>query len=276
MNIFSMIFVAPVVNALLVFYKAFEYLHIPSALGLSIIAITVVLRLAINPLMHKQLLHAKKMQEIQPHITKLQKKHKGNAQKLQQAQMELFKKHNLNPAFGCVVLLVQIPVFYGLYMALQTIVVAGGVQHAYKTINALVYAPWLTVTGLDTSFFGLRLEIHPNEWSTVGWWYLLIPVITATLQFYQSYLSTKVTPMGKATVVVKESDKENKLAKGQSSSGRKDNGSDMQAAMQKQMLYLFPAMIAFASYSLPIGLALYWNIFTLFGIWQYRAIASQT
>lgn len=271
MNIFSMIFVAPVVNALLVFYKAFEYLHIPSALGLAIIAITVALRLAINPLMHKQLLHAKKMQEIQPHITKLQKKHKGNAQKLQQAQMELFKKHNLNPAFGCVVLLVQLPVFYGLYMALQTIVVAGGVQHAYKTINALVYMPWLKVTSLDTSFFGLRLEVHPNEWSTVGWWYLLIPVITAALQFYQSYLSTKVTPMGKTAPVEKT-----KTATGKDSEAKKDDGSDMQAAMQKQMLYLFPAMIAFASYSLPIGLALYWNIFTLFGIWQYRGIASQS
>jgi len=48
-----------------------------------------------------------------------------------------------------------------------------------------------------------------------------------------------------------------------------DDPMAMQQMMQKQMLFLFPLMIGWISFSFPVGLALYWNVFNLFGIWQY-------
>lgn len=268
MQFFNILFVDPVINLLVLFYKGFAYLHIPGALGWSIISITVGIRLAVNPLMQRQIEQSQKMQAVQPHLTKLQKKHKKEPKKLQQAQMELFKKHSINPGFGCIVLILQLPITYGLYMALSTLVASGSVQKSIAHINTFLYSAALSLKTLDASFFGFNLSKAPNEWQTLGWWYLSIPIITAALQFYQAYISTKMmkTPQVEKATLAKKGKEEDKV----------DNSAAMQGAMQTQMLYLLPLMIGWFSYSFPVGVALYWNIFTIFGIVQYRSIQKQT
>ncbi len=261
MNIFEILLIAPIVNALMFFYKLFSLIGVPGTLGFAIIAVTSLARLAINPFMKKQIEQSAKMQELQPKIAKLQQKYKKEPMKLQQAQMELYKEYKINPGSGCLIFLIQMPLFIGLYNALIKVVSNSGEIANLKNINNMLYSPFLKTEGLNLSFVGFNLTKTPAEWQTLGWWYLLIPVITAGLQLLQAYLSGKTMQSAKKVEVPKTIDKKKETAA--------NDPLAMQQMMQKQMLFIFPLMIGWISFTFPIGLALYWNVFNLFGIWQY-------
>ncbi|MBT2756471.1 YidC family membrane integrase SpoIIIJ [Mesobacillus foraminis] len=91
--------------------------------GLSIIAVTIIIRLAILPLMIKQTRSSKAMQAIQPEMQKLREKYSSKdqktQQKLQQETMALFQKHGVNPLAGCFPLIVQMPILIGFYHAIS-------------------------------------------------------------------------------------------------------------------------------------------------------------
>ena len=86
-----------------------------------------------------------------------------------------------------------------------------------------------------------------------SFYYLLVPVVTALLQYVQATKSLAIQPAPAAT-----------------SPEQKPSsvGGDFQSAMNTQMKYFFPLMIGFFSYQLPVGLSLYWNIFSIFSIIQ--------
>ncbi len=88
--------------------------------GLAIIIITVLVRLATAPLTARQMRSMKKMSEIQPRIKALQEKYKDDRQMQSQAMMQLWKEAGVNPLGGCLPLLMQFPVFIGLFYALQS------------------------------------------------------------------------------------------------------------------------------------------------------------
>ncbi|MBI2953784.1 MAG: membrane protein insertase YidC [Chloroflexi bacterium] len=86
--------------------------------GLAIIVFTIAVKLVLLPLTIKQIKSSKAMMEIQPQIQALQKKYGKDREKLMQEQMRLYKENKVNPAAGCLPLLVQMPVWFGLYQAL--------------------------------------------------------------------------------------------------------------------------------------------------------------
>jgi len=87
--------------------------------SLAIILLTAVVRGAMFPLSRKQAIGAQKMQQIQPELKRIQEQYKNNAEAKMRAQQELFRKHNYHPASGCLVMLVQLPIFIALYRALM-------------------------------------------------------------------------------------------------------------------------------------------------------------
>lgn len=91
--------------------------------GLSIIAVTLIIRFAILPLMIKQTKSSKAMQALQPEMQKLKEKYSSKdqktQQKLQQETMALFQKHGVNPLAGCFPLIVQMPILIGFYHAIS-------------------------------------------------------------------------------------------------------------------------------------------------------------
>jgi len=95
---------------------------------------------------------------------------------------------------------------------------------------------------------------------------LLIPVITGGLQWYQSKLMLPEKPKPATPTIVPTTKKKDVAVAGTEKAEEKKP--DDMAEMQKQMALMMPIMFGFFSYSLPIGLALYWNIFGLFGIMQ--------
>tara|TARA_R110002111_G_scaffold262504_1_gene338933 strand:- start:107066 stop:109195 length:2130 start_codon:yes stop_codon:yes gene_type:complete len=90
--------------------------------GLAIIGLTIMVRGSLYPLSRKQAVGAQKMKELQPQIVELKKKYADNREKLGKAQMELFSKNNYNPLAGCLPIFLQLPIFFGLYTALNNAV----------------------------------------------------------------------------------------------------------------------------------------------------------
>ncbi|MGO8683362.1 MAG: membrane protein insertase YidC [Thermoleophilia bacterium] len=87
--------------------------------GLAIIALTIIVRLILVPLTFKQFRSAQAMAALQPHIKELQRKYKGDKQKLQQETMRLYQANKVNPFASCLPMLLQIPVFISLYWAIK-------------------------------------------------------------------------------------------------------------------------------------------------------------
>lgn len=86
--------------------------------GIAIIILTIIVKLLTLPLTLKSMMSMKGMTKIQPEVLKLKEKYKNDPARLNQATMELYKEHNINPLSGCLPLLLQIPIFFALYKAL--------------------------------------------------------------------------------------------------------------------------------------------------------------
>ncbi len=263
-NFWNQLLVWPIINILMALYKLFEWLHLPGPLGFAVIGLTIVIRLLLYPLMQAQLRSAKKMSSMKPHLDALGVKHKGDKTALQQAQMALYKEHGVNPAAGCLPLVIQMPVLIALYNVFYQVLNNGNLEKIMSDLNAVVYASWLQVQTLDLSFFGINLGLKPSAWQTQGWWLLLIPLITAGLQYWQSKLMMPQQTANKLTnlQIEKKKDEEKKPA-------------DTAAEMQKQMMIITPIMFGYFAFQFPLGLALYWNVFGLFGIIQQLAVNKE-
>ncbi|MFD3687359.1 membrane protein insertase YidC [Nocardiopsis sp. NPDC058631] len=100
------------------------------AWGLSIVLLTVLMRLLLVPLFVKQMNTQRKMQDIQPKIMKLRERYKHDQQRLQQESMKLYQESGTNPIMGCLPLLLQMPVFFALFSVLRS-VAEGNVQYNF-------------------------------------------------------------------------------------------------------------------------------------------------
>ncbi|MBU4366164.1 MAG: membrane protein insertase YidC [Verrucomicrobia bacterium] len=109
---------SPLCKFLLIVLNA-TYSVIPNY-GIAIILLTILIRILFWPLTHKSTESMKKMQELQPLIAELRKKHKDSPRKLQQETMALYKQHKVNPVSGCLPMLIQIPVFIALFVVLRS------------------------------------------------------------------------------------------------------------------------------------------------------------
>ncbi|WP_339108033.1 membrane protein insertase YidC [Thioclava sp. GXIMD4216] len=99
-------------------------------MGWAIIALTCIIKLIVFPLARKSYISMAKMKELQPEMEALKERAGDDRQKLQQGMMELYKKNKVNPAAGCLPILLQIPIFFSLYKVI------------YVTIE-LYHAPWI-------------------------------------------------------------------------------------------------------------------------------------
>jgi len=240
-------------------------MHLPYALGFSIIGLTIAIRFIIYPFTASQFKSSLKMQKIAPHLSQLKEKHKGDSKRIQQETLRLYKEHGVNPVAGCLPVIIQMPIIWALYSVLQHILSLKP-NLVVSEINKIVYFDFLKLhNSWDTSFFGVPLGGMPSTLlSTVGPLILLVPLLTGVLQFVFS----KMMIPAKTSVAVIEKNIEKKV------NVDKKDASDFASAFQTQATYIFPVMIGFFSFSFPIGLSLYWNTFTIFGIMQQYKIAG--
>ncbi len=250
-SLFATLFTNPTINGLVAIYKLLTALSIPYALGFSIIVFTVIIRIILYPFAASQIKVSRKMQELQPHLSKLKDKHKGDAKKIQEETMLLYKQHGVNPLGTCLPTLLQLFLSFALYSVFVDFLSTKPAETIAKFNNSLYFDALKLRELSDPTFFGLPLNMSPaNLLNTMGPIILLVPIITGILQFLQSKMLFQSQP------------KTEKKAK---------NEPDFSSMMQTQMVYLVPFTIAFAAYTFPIGLALYWNTYTIFAmIQQYK------
>ncbi len=121
--------------------------------GIAIIVLTVLIKIAFWPLAQKGAKSMKTMQKIQPKLSKLKEKYGDDKEKLNKELMQLYKTYKVNPMSGCLPMLLQIPVFFGLYkVLLQSI----AVRHApfMLWINDLSAPDRLMIPGVNIPYLG--------------------------------------------------------------------------------------------------------------------------
>jgi len=202
---------------------------------LAIIVFTVIIRGLMTPLMLPQQRSAKKMQELQPKLKELQKKYGKDRERLSQEQMKLYREAGVNPMGGCLPMLIQFPIWIGLY---QSIIQALGYQPLQllslsKNIYPFMQSVWAAVP-LNRFFLGMDLALTPQQ---LGGLTFALPVLVA----FTSWLQTKMTtPAG---------------------------GGDGQAAgMGQSMTLMMPLMFGFFSLNFSTGLSFYFIISNIIGI----------
>lgn len=87
--------------------------------GVSLILFTVIIKVALLPLTIKQLKSTQKMQEIQPELQKIQQRYKNDKEKLNQEMMKLYQEKGVNPAGGCLPMLLQLPIIFALFITIR-------------------------------------------------------------------------------------------------------------------------------------------------------------
>lgn len=223
-QLFHSIIYQPIYNALIFLYNV-----IPGHdLGVAIILLTVAIRIILYPLAKKQIESQKKMQELQPEIKGLQEKYKNDKEKQGRELMNLYKEKKVNPASGCLPLVVQIVFIIALYRAL----VAGINFSECKDLYSFVVCP----SKIGTSFLGILDLAKPS---------LVLAILTAGAQYFQTKMMMGATPAPPSS-----------------------EKTDFAQAMNKQMLYLGPLLTLFIGARFPAGLPLYWLVMTLFMIGQ--------
>ena len=229
-DIWTVAILQPMLNALLWLYSV-----LGEQFWLAIIVFTIVIRGLMTPLMLPQQRSAKKMQEIQPKLKELQKKYGKDRERMSQEQMKLYREAGVNPMGGCLPMLVQFPIWIGLY---QSIIQALGYQPLQLlslsgNIYPFMQSVWAAVP-LNRFFLGMDLALTPQQ---LGGLTYALPVLVA----FTSWLQTKMTtPAG---------------------------GGDGQAAgMGQSMTLMMPLMFGFFSLNFSTGLSFYFIVSNIIGI----------
>lgn len=251
--------------------------------GLAIIIFTVIIKLILLPLTVKQYKSTAKMQVIQPQIQEIQKRYKNDKEKLNQELMKVYQENKVNPAGGCLPLLIQMPILFSLFYVLReplkfmynktpeviekimAVVPESFTEGFYKQVGVMNYLNQfpekIQELGLENlitrdevlnlNFIGLNLGVIPSyKWADItGDPSTYIPLLLlVVIGVVITFISSKMTMPKK-----KDDNKNNKSAG---------------AGMQNSMLYMGPIMTLIFSFSLPAGVVLYWIAGYIFQIFQ--------
>lgn len=231
--IFNLIFTFPILNALMVLY------HLFGDFGLSIVILTLIIKLVLFPLTLKQLKSMKAQQALQPQIAEIRKKYGKDQQAMLAQTQALYKEYGVNPVAGCLPLLVQMPVLYGLFFAVEGLLKT---TSNLKLLNSQLYpfVPHFTTppnTNLDWFTF-----INPH-------WYFSLATPDPT----------HILPIlaGLATLI--------QMRMAQPKTAANTSGaSDPSTQSMKMMQYVSPLIVVFFGWNYAAGLALYWTVSSIF------------
>jgi YidC/Oxa1 family membrane protein insertase len=213
------------------------------AWGLSIVLLTITVRILLFPLFVKQIKSQRRMQELAPKVKELQAKHKGDRETLNTELMKLYKDHGTNPISGCLPLILQLPIFFALFRVMNEVKPKNGEFHGKfglsdqlieQAAHAKIFgAPIAAAFNSSQSFLdNLALAGGSAISSTT------VKVVAALM----------VVTMGATTFLTQKQ----MMAR---------NGAPVdaqQAQVQKIMLYVLPLSFAVFGFSFPVGVLLYW------------------
>lgn len=207
--------------------------------ALGIVLFTIAARLIILPLTLSSIRSSRRMQELQPMIKELQRKHGKDAQKLQEETLKLYREYKINPVGGCLPLLLQLPIFFGVYQAVyhlfggdagrQFLSSAAATQLQDPQVAAIFARNLLGSIGAGDVAFG------PNGFN--GTVLLVLPTLSIVFQFLQTLMATPRVQ-------------------------------DPQQKVMTQTMMFMPLIFGYISFTFPQGAVLYWVVSSAIGIVQ--------
>lgn len=218
------LFQRPFLNGIIFFYTALPF----HDLGISIVLLTITVRLLLFPATLKMLKSQAAMRVLQPKIKEIQDQFKGNKEEQSKRLMALYGEHGVNPFSGCLPLLIQLPVLIGLYRIFWNGINPSQFNALYSFIAAPAVFSSVAFGVVDLSLRSIPLAL------TAG-----------VSQFFQARLAAANNP---------------------SPAGSSGAGPDMTRILSLQTTYFFPGLIAIWSFSLPAALPLYWTTMNVLAI----------
>lgn len=263
---FETLIVQPIFNLL-----ALIYALLPGHdFGLSVIVFTIVIRWLLWPLLKKQLHQTRLMRQIQPEVKKIKESTKGDRQREAQLLMELYKERGVNPFGSIGVLFLQLPILLGLFQGLNRL------AKSRETILDLSYG-WVQNIGwmqevttdigkFDESLLGL-VDLTRSGFGEAGayWPVIIIALLAGVLQYFQTrQLSPSPSDSRTLRQILKEE-----------SQGKRADQAEINAAMGRNLRFIFPGLTFFISATLPGALGLYWATGSAVGLLQQRSVLNQ-
>lgn len=230
---FTTIFVQPLFNILFTLYGLLP----GHDFGVAVIGLTIIVRLALWPLVTKQLHSQKIMQKMAPEIAQIKQQAKGDRQKETQMLMELYKERGTSPFAPIVPILFQLPIFFALYIVFRDSVhpdkIASLTYSFVEQIPAVMNVINNNAT-FSATLFGVIDLTKPN---------IVLAVLAGAVQWYQSKM---LQP--------------------------KNQVMDTQAKLMASMINVFPVITAVIAMTLPSALALYWAVTSAVAILQQHIV----
>lgn len=238
------ILIAPFVNGLFGLY------YLLGNLGWAVVAMTVIIRLILMPLVVPSLKSARKMQELQPKLKKLQEKYGKDREGLAKAQMDLYKSEGVNPLSGCLPQILQIAVLIIFFQGFNMVVGYSEGKGTMEDLNRELIPSFQINSDFkfDPYFLGSDLRMTPSGVFGLGEvGAMVLPAILLLGSGLLQYFSAKLMMPASAKV------DQSAYAKATA-----DKGDDMMEMMRTQSLYMMPAMTVFIGWNFSLGLLLYW------------------
>lgn len=220
---------------------------ITGSITLGIFLFTVTARLVILPLTITSIRSSRRMQELQPMIKDLQRKYGKEPQKLQEETLKLYREYKINPVGGCLPLLLQLPIFFGVYQAVYhlfggpegaaNLSAAAAEQLQDPEIAAIFSQKLFGVIEVGATAFGANGQVAWTAAGLVGLVYLLLPTFSILFQFLQTVMATPRVQ------------------------------DPQQKAMTQTMMFM-PLVFGYIAFTFPQGAVLYWVVSSLVGIVQ--------
>ncbi|MFA5359814.1 MAG: YidC/Oxa1 family membrane protein insertase [Patescibacteria group bacterium] len=228
----------------LIFYQpilnllVFLYNIVPGHdIGVAIIIMTVIIKLILLPLSKQSIKSQASLQELQPKIEEIKKKYADKKEEQGRAMMQLYKENKVNPFSSCLPLLIQLPFLWAVFMVFRD----GLSGQSLNLVYSFIYQPEV----INTMSLGFVNLAERN---------VVLAVLAGLAQFWQAKMMITKRPEVQG-------------------GGAKDE--DMMAIMNKQMVYMMPALTVFIGLSFPGGLALYWLVTTLLTALQQLYLFKQ-
>ncbi len=216
----------------------FLYAVLFSNMGLSIIAFTIFVRFITTPLTLRQVRQMRAMTSLQPRIQALREKHKNDSRKLSQETMRLYREAGVNP-LGCLgPLVIQFPIWIGLFQALVQTLPTNPDRLVALSDKLYSWVPYVhEAVPLNSGFLWLNLaEPDPTN--------IVMPLLVGGSTWVQQKMTSS------------------------------PSADPRQQSTQSMMLWMMPVMLGLFSMTFPSGLALYWVISNIVGVFTQYPITG--
>ncbi len=244
---------SPVGHLLAFIHSGLSTVLIPSsgpAWALSIVLLTVTVRLLLFPLFVKQIKSQRRMQELAPKIKELQKAHKGDRETMNTEMMKLYKENNANPISGCLPLLLQLPVFFALFSVIREF--KPGAEPRYGLSAQLLEE------GGKAKVIGAPISAAFN--STAD----LLDKLDGDQTTVRIVAAVMVVLMGATTFWTQRQ-----------MIARSATTDPQQVMIQKLLLYVLPLSFAVSGAFFPIGVLLYWLTTNVWSMGQQHYVIKR-